>query len=120
LDSTISNNTKSCPSCLTANDISADFCSKCGHPIGSFVNLDPLNQVQSQGHLFREATNNPRSSIILIGLWIYFGITAFGISLVLFYSDEELPLLANILFIGLGFLSCAILYKATKNYLNKR
>jgi len=112
--------TKNCPSCLAANSISADFCLKCGHPIGNFVNLDPVGQIQSQGHLFREAANKPRSPIILIGLWIYFGITALGVTLVLFFSHHEFHFLTNILFIGIVVLGCSILYKATKNYLNKK
>jgi len=116
MDNTMSHNAKNCPNCLTANDISADFCSECGHPIGNLVNLDPVSQIQSQGHLFREAANKPRSPIILIGLWIYFGITFVGVTLVLFVSHNDFPFLVNMLFIGIALLSCSILYKATKNY----
>ena len=115
-----SNNKKTCPNCLAANGISADFCSECGYPIGDFVNIDPLGQIQSQGHLFRKAADKPRSLIIVLGLWTYFGTTAIGIAVIIFFSNEEFPFLANAFFIGTGLLSCAILYKATKNYLFRR
>jgi len=120
MDNTISNETKSCPSCLTVNSISADFCSKCDLPIGNYVNLDPVGQIRSQGHLFRKAANKPRSPIILIGLWIYFGITILGMSLVLFFSHQEFHFLLNIFFIGIVIVSCSILYKTTRNYLNRK
>ena len=120
MENTISNNAKSCPSCLTANNTSADFCSECGHPIGNFVNLDPVDQIQSQGYLFREATNNPRSLIIIVGLWLYFGIAIVGVSLFLFFSNQDLPFFLNFFLIGIALLGGFILHKATKNYLNRK
>ncbi|MGV7224742.1 MAG: hypothetical protein ACQ9MH_24890 [Nitrospinales bacterium] len=120
MDNTISNQTKSCPSCLTVNGTSVAFCSKCGLPIGDYVNLDPVGQIKSQGHLFREATNRPRSLIILIGLWIYFGLTIVGMSLVIFFSNTDFHFLTDLFFIGILVVSCLILIKATKNYFNKK
>ncbi len=96
MDNTTSYNTKSCPNCLTVNDNTVDFCSECGHPIGSMVNLDPVGQIKSQGHLFREATNKPRSLFIIIGLWIYFGLTIVGMTLVIFFSDMDFHFLTDI------------------------
>ncbi len=119
MENTISNQNKSCPSCLTGNSISATFCSKCGLPIGVYVNLDPVSQIKSQGHLFREATNKPRSLIILLGLWIYFGLTIFEMSLVILFSDLDFHFLTDVLFVGIVVVSCLILHKATKNYFNK-
>ena len=120
MEDSILNNAKSCPSCLTENNTSADFCSECGHPIGNFVNLDPVDQIQSQGHLFMEATNNPRSLIIIVGLWLYFGIAIIGVSLFLFFSNQDLPFMLNLFLIGIAILGGLILHKATKNYLNRK
>ena len=120
MENSTPNNTIGCPSCLKTNNTSAEFCSKCGNPIGNFVNLDPVDQIQSQGHLFSEATNNPRSIIIIVGLWLYFGIAIVGVSLFLFFSNQDLPFMLNLFLIGIAVLGGIILHKATKNYLNRK
>ena len=116
----MSSGSKNCPNCFADNDGLSNFCPKCGHPIGNFVNIDPIGQINSQGQLFSTAVNRPRSRIILIGLWVYFGIAITGVSLVLIYSDYEFPIVVKLFFLGVVLLSGLILYKATKNFIERK
>jgi len=99
-----------CPKCILVNDPSAAFCAECGAPIGMVANTDPIQRIYAEGFAYRSAVEGPPSRLILAGMWAIFcplGLTA------LFTIRHPLP--AGIIIA----ISAAILYRVTKNYLQK-
>lgn len=112
-----------CPSCMTTNAQSNDFCEKCGCPIGQFVNLDPLKRIYSTGWLYRRTASGRITPIACLGMWLIFGP---GLLLSIFFLLE--PMFGNsdstghmyLLHLVSGLLCAVILYRVTKNYLRWR
>lgn len=105
-----------CPHCLHLNEAQAAFCAKCGAPIGMVANVDPMQQIYSEGFGFRSAADGPPSRIVLIGVWIFFVpmvVTSF-IGTVEIGSGAYGILSPVSLLISVG-----ILYRVTRNYLVK-
>src|SRR5262249_58736808 len=63
-----------CPNCSDANDRGADFCARCGAPVGRFTTLDPLKSTYAEGWLFRKAASARIKPIVLIGMWALLGV----------------------------------------------
>jgi hypothetical protein len=106
---------------MTLNSRSAEFCRKCGYPIGKVATLDPVQSIQTQGLLFRKATEGRPKRIVLIGIWLCFlpGLVA-GV-----YAAFRLILnpkgFSDFFFfwaaVGLCYIAFIILYRTTKNYI---
>ena len=100
-----------CPHCLYLNEPQAAFCTQCGAPIGMVANVDPMQQIYSEGFGFRSAADSPPKRIILIGVWLVMlpiaGSALNQIRLGVFYM---IPFL---------LISAAILYRVTHNYVVK-
>jgi hypothetical protein len=108
-----------CVNCFEPMPDSDDqFCPKCGAPIDALAELDPVNAIRAEGHMFRRGAERP-SFMILIGLWIIFLPTlAVGIATVV-SGARELPALLFFITV-LGALPLAVLYRATINYIRHR
>jgi hypothetical protein len=61
-----------CPHCLAPVDDLDHFCPACARPITSHATIDPMGQVYSAGHAYRQATESPKL-ITVIGIWLIFG-----------------------------------------------
>lgn len=107
-------NTMLCPSCMAENEPNADFCSTCGRPLGAFVNMDPIKRIRSQGWIYRKSVSGPVSPTILIGIWLIFG-TALMLTLTAFLVTAGAFIVAWLLIP----VYIIILYKVTKNYLDR-
>jgi hypothetical protein len=103
-----------CPKCLHHNEPEAAFCTECGAPIGMVANVDPMQQIYSEGFGFRSAVDGPPKRIILIGTWLVF-LPLIGIALVGMKAGgfQTLSMLLLLL------ISIGILYRVTRNYLVK-
>ena len=105
-----------CPHCLHANPPEGAFCVVCGAPIGMVANIDPIQQIRSEGFGYRSATDGPPRLILLIGMWLIF-LPMAGISLLgtLEFGTNGFNLLMPFLLV----ISVGILARVTRNYVVK-
>ena len=79
----------------------------------------PFESVLAEGHVYRQAAERPRSIIVVLGIWLTFGMIAVAGAMMLFLGRE----------IGIEYLiagafllpvSLLMIWKTTKNYLARR
>ena len=108
-----------CTSCMAPNEPSAHFCAKCGAPMSPYAATGPFESVFAEGHVYRQAAEKPRSLIVVLGIWLVFGMIAVGGAMMLFLSRED-----GIEYVIMGaFLlpvSLLMIWKTTRNYLAHR
>src|SRR2546426_12555195 len=80
-----------CPNCSDANEAGADFCTRCGAPVGRFTTLDPLKSTYAEGWLFRKAASARIKPIVLIGMWALLGVPLAAGVLVAIYRPVGMP-----------------------------
>lgn len=107
-----------CVSCMAPNAPSAHFCIKCGAPLSSYASTGPFEAVFAEGAVYRQAAERPRSLIVVLGVWLIFGMTALaGLLVVLLGRD-----------MGIGYtifgaatlaISVVLIWKSTRNYLTR-
>ncbi|MBA4148757.1 MAG: hypothetical protein H0X66_11640 [Verrucomicrobia bacterium] len=105
-----------CLSCLVPNELSAHFCAKCGAPLTSYAATGPFEHLFAEGHVYRQATERPRSFIVVFGIWLIFGTMALTAAALVFMSRENGVVSAAF---GAFLLpvSLIIIWKTTRNYL---
>ncbi len=107
-----------CMRCLAPNEPSAHFCIKCGTPLSSYASTGPFESVFAEGAVYREAAERPRSLIVVVGVWVIFGMIALtGLAMVLVPQDNGIGYRA----FGAGMLgiSVVLIGKSTRNYLRR-
>ena len=105
-----------CVSCMAPNHPSAHFCHKCGAPLSSYASTGPFESVFAEGAVYRQAAERPRSLVVVLGVWLIFGMMALiGLFFVVMGRDSGIGYAA----IGACLLACSIamLWKCTRNYL---
>lgn len=113
--------TIACLSCLAPNRASADFCEKCGAPIGTTATLDPLKMIRAEGFAIERATTAKKPSlIVLIGVWLLFlPFLPAGAFLAVSQFSAGFGFQGFVFFwlgVGLGVFGAVILYRVSKNY----
>lgn len=108
-----------CVSCMAPNEASAHFCVKCGAPMSSYAATGPFESVFAEGHVYRQAAERPRSLIVVLGIWLIFGMIAVGGAMMLFLGRET-GLEYMIMGAFLLPVSLVMIWKTTKNYLGRR
>jgi hypothetical protein len=105
-----------CVSCMYPNEVSVHFCTKCGAPLTSYAATGPFEHIFAEGHTYRQAAEKPRSLIVVLGVWIIFGMLALaGAALILIGREMGLQyLLAGAFFLPV---SLAMIWKTTRSYL---
>lgn len=118
---TITKETITCPACQTPNSLVAAFCRKCGYPLGAVSNLDPMQTIQAEGHLFRKATEGRPTPIVVIGIWICFlPCLVFSVYAALRFILNPRGFSEFFFFwalVALSYAAFVILYRVTKNFL---
>jgi len=105
-----------CPHCLHQNAPSATFCVQCGAPLGMFANIDPIQQIASEGFTFRSATEGKPPRIILVSIWLIFlPFAVMALLGCLAMTGSSFGLLSPVLLV----ISVGILYRVTRNHLEK-
>jgi hypothetical protein len=107
-----------CVSCRAPNEPSAHFCIKCGAPLSSYASTGPFESLFAEGAVYRQAAEQPRSFIVVFGVWLIFGIAGLaGLVMVVMGRDT-----------GIGYatfgafmlvISVMLMWKSTRNYLNR-
>jgi len=89
-----------------------------------FSTLDPMQQIQSMGWMYRRAIGSGVSGIAIIGLWLILGPGLILSSAALIYGGiprMDFAGFAQVLpFAALEIMFAVILYKGTRNYLRQR
>lgn len=115
------NETITCPSCMTLSSQAAEFCHKCGYPIGRVATLDPVQTIRAQGYLFRKATEGRPKPIVLLGMWICcLPCLVIGVYVALRLILNPTAFSDFFFFwasVAISYGSFVILYRTTKNYL---
>ena len=62
-----------CIGCLFPNEQDVHFCAKCGAPMSSYAATGPFESLFAEGHVYRQAAEKPRSFVVVLGIWIIFG-----------------------------------------------
>jgi hypothetical protein len=105
-----------CISCMTPHDPSANFCSRCGAPIASLAAMGPFEHIFAEGFIYRQAAERPRSFVVVLGVWVLFGMLAVGGATMLFRGHDE-----GIAFVIIGLfwlaLSIGMIWRTTRSYL---
>lgn len=108
-----------CISCATPNDPVANFCQHCGAPMTSYASTGPFESLFSEGRAYREAADHPRSPVVLLGVWLLFGVMFLGGLLLTTPAVKGDFLLAipGALLMGVSLM---MLVKTTRNYIAGR
>ncbi len=115
-----------CTACLAPAGKLQHFCDQCGSPLTSHAAIDPVGQVLSVGQMVSKATSAPPRRIILIGIWLIFGVP---IALVIFaFGFIGTPIshgpmhtfMSTAFMLGLFGLYIAIIVKTTRNYYRRK
>ena len=114
---------KLCPGCLAPNDPSANFCVKCGAPLTPYAAIGPFESIQAQGYIYRRAAEQPARLIVVIGIWVIFGmmfLATLAYTIASHYSGRRInygtALIASILMV----ISPLIIWKTTHNYISAK
>ncbi len=119
-----------CTSCAAPNDPRADFCNKCGAPIGALTMYDPLKHIHGFGWAVSQAgrSRKPRF-IVLLGIWLIFGPASLGIGAWLTgimmspwrFPGGDAKSIFNVFFVVLFWcIYLGILWKVTRNFWGRR
>jgi hypothetical protein len=98
------------------NDPAAHFCAKCGAPLTSYAATGPFESLFAEGHVYRQAAERPRSMVVVLGVWLIFGMIALA-GLVFVFMGRDM----GIGYTAFGALmlafSVVLIWKTTRNYL---
>jgi len=108
-----------CVSCMAPNDPSAHFCVKCGAPMSPYAATGPFESVFAEGHVYRQAAERPRSLIVVLGVWLVFGMMAVVGAMMLFLG-RDVGIESVIMGAFLLPVCLLMIWKTTRNYLARR
>ncbi len=109
---------KLCVSCLFGNDPDVHFCAQCGAPMTSYAAIGPFEQLFAEGHVYRQAAEKPRKFIVVLGVWVIFGMMALAGAGLLFVRAENgvLQLIAGAFMLPV---SLVMIWKTTRNCITR-
>ncbi len=85
----------------------------------SYSTTGPMEQLFAEGHAYRQAAEQPRRFIVLLGIWMIFGTSAF-----LGVAWAEYGAATNLVWLILGtvtsVLSVVMIVKTTRSYFAER
>ena len=98
----------------------AHFCAKCGAPLSSYASTCPFESLFAEGHVYLQATEQPRKLVVVFGIWLIFGMPAlaFIVLMVAWGADSDFRTRVT----GALFVAVAIfmISKSTRNYFVNR
>ncbi|MBT3201915.1 MAG: hypothetical protein HN350_18600 [Phycisphaerales bacterium] len=134
-----------CPHCLAPTEMVQETCDMCGTVLTSQAGIDPVQQFRTMGRTLGDAAANPKSRIVLIGMWCVFAIPVVMMIFAMVQSSnptgyvrilnddgdivwiEASPppmtprrILQFAFFSGILLLYTAIVIKTTRNYFRKK
>ena len=109
-----------CVSCSDANEAAADFCGRCGAPVGRFTTLDPYKTIYAEGWLFRKAASSRIRPIVLVGMWALLGFPVAVTILVVVYRPDGVASFRFLSSLGISVLYLLVLTRVTRNFIRNR
>ena len=108
-----------CISCTFPNDPEAHFCVKCGAPLTAYSATAPLERILAEGYIYRQASERPRKLVVVLGVWMIFGVLGMQGFLIAWVGRELgfVWILAGVLLMAI---SVVMIAKTTRNYLSQR
>ena len=107
-----------CVSCMFPNEPPVHFCAKCGAPMSSYAATGPFESLFAEGHVYRQATERPRRLIVVLGIWIIFGMMAVA-GVAMLFIGREVGLQYVVVGAFLLPISLVIIWKTTRNYFTR-
>jgi len=107
-----------CVSCVAPNDPSAHFCIKCGAPLSSYASTGPFESLFAEGAVYRQAAEQPRSLIVVLGVWLIFGMVGLA-GLVMVVMSRDLGIWNTAFGALMLAFSLVLIWKSTRNYLRR-
>ncbi len=108
-----------CVNCMAPNEPSAHFCVKCGTPLTSYASTGPFESLFAEGSAYRHAAERPGSLVVVMGVWLIFGMIAL-VAILLLVMGRDLGLLYMVVGAALLALSVVMIWKTTRNYLARK
>jgi len=106
-----------CLNCLFPNEAATHFCVECGAPLTSYAATGPFEHLFAEGHAYRQAAERPRRLIVVLGIWLIFGMLALGGGMLLLVPPHDVEdVAAGAFFVAI---SLAMIWKTTQNYLSR-
>jgi hypothetical protein len=112
-----------CTSCTTPNETNANFCINCGAPLSSYANIAPFERLFSEGFIYRQAAENPRKLIVVLGVWFMFGLGGMGGLIIIGLGQRSgywPAIVADLIGGGVVLFSLVMILKCTRNYLTRK
>ena len=109
-----------CTQCMTGNRPNSHFCRKCGAPLSSYAATGPFESLFAEGHVYRKAAEQPQHLIVVLGMWVIFGIMALAGVMIAVMSWDMGSRFGVLAGIGLLAVSAFLIGKTTKNYRNRK
>lgn len=109
-----------CRACLAPNPPGATFCRDCGAPLSSYAATGPFESLFAEGHVYRSAVERPHKLIVLLGVWVIFGLLAAGGLMLLLLAREGRSFIAFLIAAFMLLASVVILWRTTRNFLRSR
>jgi hypothetical protein len=111
-----------CISCMAPNEVTANFCANCRAPLSSYASTGPFEHIFAEGAVYRQAANRPRKLIVVLGVWLLFGVMFLaGLWRCIFGLSQDEVLGTRIIVSLFGFavvvVSGAMIWKTARNYL---
>lgn len=103
-----------CVRCLAPNDPSGHFCAQCSAPLTAYASTGPFEQTFAQGAVFREAAQHPTKLIVVIGMWIIFGMMFCGGAILAMIAQDLPERVEGVLLLPISLL---MIWRTTRNYL---
>ena len=97
------------------NEQSAHFSADCGAPMSSYAATGPFESIFAEGHVYRQAAERPRRFIVVLGVWLIFGMMA-SAGATLIFIGRELGIEYLIAGAFLLPISLVMIWKTTRNY----
>ncbi len=107
-----------CTSCTTPNEPDVNFCAKCGAPLSSYATIGPFERLFAEGFIYRQAAEQPRHLIVVLGVWLIFGAIAMGgITLLMMGGGKDG--LFGLTGVAMLVLSLLMIWRTTQSYLTR-
>ena len=109
-----------CTQCMTGNPPGSHFCRECGAPLSSYAATGPFESLFAEGHLYRRAAEQPQRLVVVLGIWLIFGLMASGGALLLATSWNPVNYPGVLTGIGMLAISVVLIARTTRNYIKYR
>jgi hypothetical protein len=107
-----------CISCLAPNEPLDHFCAKCGAPLSSYASTGFLESAFAEGAVYRAAAERPRILIVVLGIWLIFGMAALSGAVMVVVGINQ-GFMYSIIGAAILAFSVVMIVKTTKNYFAK-